>query len=406
MRAPWQRLALLKNAVQEYPWGSKTFLPDLLDGRSPSKEPKAELWMGAHSKAPSQVFWNNAWIPLSRAIHENPDAILGKGVAERFFNQLPFLFKILAAESPLSVQAHPDRERALEGFNSENGLGIPLEAPNRNYRDQKHKPEMVCALTTFWALKGFRSTEQIIGLADALGVSALREACDIFEKCPEQEGFERFFSFIMNADSARKKKIITQAVTGAQERADRDMAFQWVHRLNRHFPGDVGVLAPLFLNLVCLQPDEAMAISCGELHAYLEGAAVELMANSDNVLRGGLTVKHLDIPELLRVLRFSESSVHILEPTWERLQEGVYPTQTEEFVLSVIKARTGGQFISTRNRAVEIMICTAGGGEITDMATADTLSLSKGTSVMVPAAVGQYEIHGDATIYKASVPLP
>ena len=405
MRAPWQRLALLKNPVLEYAWGSKTFLPDLLNDSSPSKEPKAELWMGTHSKAPSRVYWDNSWISLSRAIRENPIAILGKEVAERFSNQLPFLFKVLAAEIPLSVQAHPDREMALEGFDCENRSGIPLDAPNRNYRDQRHKPEIVCALTPFWVLKGFRPTGQIIQFVDALGVPALREACDVFDRCPKQEGLKGFFSSIMAADPARKAEIVSQGVAGAQKRADRDTAFEWMCRLNRHFPGDAGVLAPLFLNLVCLQPGEAMAIACGELHAYLEGAAVELMVNSDNVLRGGLTVKHVDIGELLRVLRFSETSVHILKPAWETSQEGVYPTRTEEFVLSVIEARTGAPFVSRRNRAVEIMICSAGSAEISDMGRDDTLSLSKGTSLMVPAAIKQYAIHGDATIYKASVPL-
>jgi len=398
-------MALMENPVMEYAWGSRTFLPELLGQPCPSVKPMAELWMGAHPKAPSRISWEDRWIPLPRAIQENPVAILGDRVAGHFSNQLPFLFKVLAAERPLSVQAHPDREKAGEGFDRENRLGIPLDAPNRNYCDKNHKPELVCALTPLWALKGFRSTGEISGLVDALAVPALRETCEIFQKGPKQDGLKRFFSGIMRQDSENVREAVAQAVSRARECGDRDRAFQWVLRLNRHFPGDVGVLAPLFLNLVCLQPGEAMAIACGELHAYLEGAAIEIMANSDNVLRGGLTAKHMDVPELLNVLRFSETVVHVLKPTWEKPQEGRYPFRADEFALSLIRTRADAPYLSERRRAVEILLCTEGRAIIRDMGSDAALSLSKGASVMVPAALEQYEIQGDAFIYKASVPL-
>ena len=405
MVTPWNRIALLKNPVQEYAWGSRTFLPEFLGEPSPSEKPKAELWMGAHPKAPSQVFRGEAWIPLPQLIQQDPGAILGQGIAEKFFDQLPFLFKILTAAKPLSIQAHPDREKALEGYDRENSMGIPVDAPHRNYRDQNHKPELICALTSFWALKGFRSSGEIHQLVNPLGSPLLQEVSGVLLKYPDKEGLRHFFSSLMTLEPGQQGDVITQAVNGAQKQAHKDMAFEWMLKLHSLFPHDVGILAPLFLNLVHLEPGQAMALSDGELHAYLEGAAIELMANSDNVLRGGLTAKHIDVPELLRVLTFSETQVEIMEPTWETRVEGVYPTAVEEFVLSVIKTRTGSPFTSKRNRAVEILICTEGTAEITDLGMNDVFSLDRGASIMVPASLGQYKIQGEATVYKATVPM-
>ncbi|MBW1771934.1 MAG: mannose-6-phosphate isomerase, class I [Deltaproteobacteria bacterium] len=405
MVTPWNRMALLKNPVQEYAWGSRTFLPEFLNEPSPSEKPKAELWMGAHPKAPSQVFRGESWIPLPQLIQQDPGAILGQGIAEKFFDQLPFLFKILTAAKPLSIQAHPDREKALEGYDRENSMGIPVDAPHRNYRDQNHKPEFICALTSFWALKGFRNSGEIQKLMNPLGSPLLQEVSGVLLKYPDKEGLRHFFSSLMTLEPGQQGDVITQAVNGAQKHAHKDMALEWMLKLHTLFPHDVGILAPLFLNLVHLEPGQAMALSDGELHAYLEGAAIELMANSDNVLRGGLTAKHIDVPELLRVLKFSETQVKILEPTWEAKVEGVYPTDAEEFVLSVLKPRTGSPFTSERNRAVEILICTEGAAEITDPGMNDVFSLDRGASILVPASLGQYKIRGEATIYKATVPM-
>ncbi len=405
MVLPWNRIAPLKNPVREYEWGSKTFLPELLKRPTPSDRPQAELWMGTHPVAPSEVFSGETWIPLPRLIRQNPGAILGEPVARKYFDQLPFLFKILVAEKPLSIQAHPDHEKAREGFERETRMGIPMEASHRNYRDRNHKPEIICALTPFWALKGFRSTQEIQRLVDPLGSPLLREISGVLLKDPPGRGLRHFLASLLTLEPEKQRALITRAVKGAQKYTRGDMAFEWVIKLHRRFPQDVGILAPLFLNLVLLEPGEAMALSNGELHAYLEGAAIELMANSDNVLRGGLTTKHIDVPELLRVLRFSVTQVERLEPAWEDDVEGVYPTRADEFILSVITPRIGSPFTGDRNRAVEMMICTKGHAEIADLETGDTLTLGRGASVMIPASLGQYKIEGEATIYKATVPM-
>jgi mannose-6-phosphate isomerase len=176
------RIALLKNPVQEYAWGSRTFIPELLGDTSPSASPIAELWMGAHPKGVSQVLWDGAWVPLPDLIQQNPENILGVEAARRFSGRLPFLFKILSAAMPLSVQAHPDLPHARRGFAEEDRLRIPLDAPARNYRDRNHKPEMLCALTPFEALKGFRKPDEILALFERAPVPSLETPLRLLRK--------------------------------------------------------------------------------------------------------------------------------------------------------------------------------------------------------------------------------
>ena len=399
------KIGILKNPVQEYAWGSKTFIPQLLGEPSPSDNPMAELWMGAHPKAPSQVLWNGEWISLPELIQKNPEDILGESLAEKFSNELPFLFKVLAAARPLSIQAHPNRDQADQGFDRENRLKIPLNAPHRNYKDKSHKPEILCALTDFWAFKGFRKIEEIIVLLDKIRVPALKDELISLRKQPNSEGLKKFYTALMMSRE-RQRKIVNEAVTYGKKFSNDDKVFEWMIRLNQEFPGDIGVLSPILLNLVRLQPGEAIYVPAGELHGYLEGAAIELMANSDNVLRGGLTAKHVDVPELLKILRFSYKGVDILMPHEQETVESFYPPVSEEFVLSMIAPRQGSFFESSKKRSVEMMICIEGDARVTDLGSGEMLPLTKGTTIIVPAAVERYRIEGEAKIYKASVPLP
>jgi len=399
------KIGILKNPIQGYAWGSKTFIPQLLGDPSPSDNPMAELWMGAHPKAPSQVFCNGEWISLPELIQKNPEDILGESFAEKFANKLPFLFKVLAAARPLSIQAHPNRDQADQGFDRENRLEIPLNAPHRNYKDKNHKPEILCALTYFWAFKGFRKIEEIILLLDKIRVPALRDELISLRKQPNSEGLKKFYTALMMSRE-RQRKIVNEAVTYGKEFSNDDKVFEWMIRLNQAFPGDIGVLSPILLNLVRLQPGEAIYVPAGELHGYLEGAGIELMANSDNVLRGGLTTKHVDVPELLKILRFSQSEVDILRPHEQETVESFYPLVSEEFVLSMISPRQGSPFESSKKRSVEMMICIEGDARVTDLGSGEMLSLKKGATIIVPAAVEQYRIDGEAKIYKASVPSP
>lgn len=400
-----ESISLLKNAVQDYAWGSFTHIAELLGFESTSPKPQAELWMGSHPKAPSMVKYLEWWSPLDALIAKYPQKILGKAAAAKFDDRLPYLFKVLAADKPLSLQAHPSLSQAKAGFKRENDLGIPLNAPHRNYKDDNHKPECICALTPFWALNGFRKITEIISLFELIGSTGIEHHLNKLKNQQNPQGLKNFFQDLMTLEPGQKKQITENASMAAQKRATDDPVFKWMTELAIAYPGDIGILSPIYLNLVCLQPGQAMFLPAGELHAYLEGMGIELMANSDNVLRGGLTPKHVDVQELLKVLNFNERDIEVLTPRLFRDGERVYPTQAEEFVLSVISLKNGMTYKSFLNRSVELMICTHGEATITDLKTDDAIRLNRGTSLIIPAAVEKYHIEGNATLYKAAVPV-
>ena len=399
-----KRIALLKNPVQEYSWGSNTFIPELLGEPSPSANPVAELWMGVHPKGVSQVYWEGAWTRLPDLIQQAPENILGKEAAKKFQNQLPFLFKVLAASMPLSIQAHPNLSHARHGFAKENTRRIPLGSPLRNYRDRNHKPELLCALTPFTALRGFRKVDEILALIRRLSLPSLERPLHLLRKDRTPQGLAGFFSTLTALAAEDRRRVLSELMVGAETMAASDPVFPWVVRLHQCFPDDVGAFAPLLLNLIHLEPAEALYIGSGELHSYLEGAGVELMANSDNVIRAGLTTKHTDIPELLRILRFEENQGRIIRPQARNRSEWVYPTPAKEFVLSRISLEIGAPYRDRGRRALEIMICTQGNAKITDVTTGEDLPVSRGTSFLVPAMVKEIAMEGDATLYKSGIP--
>lgn len=401
---------LLKNPVQEYAWGSRTAIAELLGNRA-SEKPQAELWMGAHPKAPSMVHWRNEPVSLDRLIEKYPDEILGKAAALKFRGRLPYLFKVLAAGQPLSIQAHPDLEQARKGFAQENRMNIPLNAPKRNYKDDNHKPECICALTDFWALKGFRDISAILSLTGWIcpeGLRGIRE--NLKDAHSDSEGLKNFFQSLMNLNPERREKVVTEAVSNARLFLDKKTEqefhpeLKWIIRLHQFYPSDIGVLAPLFLHLICLKPGQALFLPAGELHSYLEGTGIELMANSDNVLRGGLTPKHVDVPELMKVLRFAPSPVNILLPRKISEYEQIWPSEAEEFALSLITVRDGMENAVFQNQSAEILLCTQGKSEISESGSERMLEVGKGMSVLVTARKEQYQIRGNAVFCKASVP--
>jgi mannose-6-phosphate isomerase len=395
---------LLKNTVQNYAWGSPTAIPELLGERNPSHEPRAELWMGAHPKASSFVNYDGQWLPLTELIARHPREILGDDVALKFGNKLPYLFKVLAAAKPLSIQAHPSLNQAKEGFERETDQGIDLDAPNRNYKDDNHKAECICALSPFWAMYGFRNIPDILGMLGKNCPVGLAAELDLLKNQPDSRGLKRFFTDLMTMDSQRQKRVVDEAVRNAHRDSEEDSAFHWMTRLSNEYPSDIGIFAPLLLNLIELKPGEALFLPAGELHAYLEGVGMELMSNSDNVLRGGLTPKHIDVPELLKVLNFKPRPVNILEAVKKNKNERVYASEADEFVLSVVSVSAGSPYHSSESRSVEIMLCIEGTAYLKDNGTREIINIKKGESAIIPAAVIGYSITGDALIYKAAVP--
>ena len=398
-------ICLLKNTIQEYAWGSYTAIPDLLGNDSPARVPQAELWMGAHPKAPSVATCNGKQLSLLELVEKHPKAILGEKVAEKFQNRLPYLFKVLAAAKPLSIQAHPSLDQAKEGFERENRLGIPFDAFNRNYRDDNHKPECICALSDFWALNGFRKISDMMPLLRRICPPGLEKSLDLLGQRPDSAGLKHFFQVLMSMDRKSQEQVVDDAVKNAQPVKDENKAYQWMIDLNQEYPSDIGVFSPIILNLICLKPGQGLFLPAGTLHAYLEGVGIELMANSDNVLRGGLTPKHVDINELLNVLNFEERDIDILHMEKINSCEHRYKSFAEEFVLSVITVKTGMDYYISAKRCVEILLCTNGDAVVADFAETNPMHIKKGMSILIPAAVAKYSIKGDAVLYKAAVPI-
>ena len=393
----------LKNEIQQYAWGSTTAFPEMLTIDNPENNPMAELWMGTHHKAPSKVVTESGEITLDRLIAANPKAVLGTKTNSRFGGKLPFLFKVIAAEKPLSIQAHPSRDQAKQGFERENKKGLPLDSPERNYRDDNHKPEILCAIKPYLAMLGFRKVEDIIEEFYAYDIPEFNEMAKELKTEPHSEGLKTFFRKLMELDtdycSVLSAEVLKQVGGSSQLR------YQVMEKLQRYYPGDIGVLCPLFLNVIELQPGQAMFLPSGELHAYIEGAGIELMANSDNVLRGGLTSKHMDIPELIHVLTFAEGPPELVQPVQEGHSELVYPTPIKDFGLSKITATPGAPYENSKQESIELLICLEGGGTVAAKQNGDRLHFQQGDSFAVSAAADGYSIDGEAVLYRAYVPV-
>ncbi len=399
------RILIMKNPVKDYAWGSRTAIPGLTGIDNPDGKPMAELWMGAHLTAPSFVEKGGKEVSLADVIRDDPVGVLGREAAETFDGKLPFLMKVLAAAEPLSIQAHPGLDQAREGFRADNDAGIELTAFNRSYKDDNHKPELICALTPFWALKGFRNIESMIRILEQINPGALKNELEAFKNSPNRSGLKRFYSALMNLDQERRERAVRDAVRFASRGGAGDPIRHWIGALNDHYPGDIGVLSPILLNLVELQPGEALYLPSGELHAYLEGVGIEIMANSDNVLRGGCTPKFINVPELLKNLTFAAGDLKHVNPEMRSDVETVYPSPAAEFSLSVITARESLPYIRRDNHGVEVALCVEGDAEVLDVEAGLSTPLKKGASVMIPGSVREYEIRGSAVLYKASVPV-
>ena len=394
----------LQNPIQPYAWGSTTAIPNLLGVANPQNRPQAELWMGSHPQAPSQVTLAGRAVSLEKIIAQSPAEILGKKTARCFHSSLPFLFKVLAAAQPLSIQAHPDQAQARIGFARENRLGLALTAYNRNYKDPRPKPELICALSPFWLLKGFRSAAAMRKIFQRLQPASLLAELGRLRLQPRAAGLKHFFYTLLSLPREKQSQVAAEAAAAAARWRDQDPAFVWVEKLHGQYPGDIGVLSPLWLNLVCLDPGQALFLAARELHTYLEGVGIEIMANSDNVLRGGLTAKYVNVPELLQVLKFKPSRPRILNPQTVRPGEKLYPARVREFQLSVLEVENGRPYESPARQSVEILLTVEGRARIVPASAAEAVDLGPGASVLIPAAVPRYRLEGQARLFKATVP--
>ena len=371
----------LTGVIQPYAWGSRTAIPEFL-GVEPTGGPQAELWLGAHPLAPSIVDGE----PLDKVVAHDPAGVVGRASVEAFGPRLPFLMKIIAAAQPLSLQAHPSREQAAAGYAREQAAGVPRDAPHRTYRDSWPKPELLCALVETEALCGFREpreTYQLFGrlaVTGALDLVAPLEDADI----PAEKRLRAVFSRLLRLGSDVRSVIVevgraAEAVPGSDDWAP---FARTAYELNAYYPGDPGVLAALLMNRITLQPGDALFMPPGNLHAYLSGGGVEIMANSDNVMRGGLTQKYVNIDELLAILDFTPGLRGLITPREESRGVWRYPTPAPEFALWRIEPHDE-QIVAPATDAGRVLLVTD--GDLRLAAGASALDLARGESALLTA---------------------
>lgn len=402
-----RKLFHLKGKVQHYAWGGYDFIPGLLGVKNDAHEPYAEYWLGAHDKAASLVEMpDHPAVPLNRLIAQWPGHYLGTAVASRF-GRLPFLFKILDVRDMLSIQVHPTRAEAEKGFARENAAGIALDAAFRNYKDDNHKPELMVALSEFWLLHGFLPEKELeTVLHDIPGFSALTP---VFR----EQGYRGLYRHIMTMPQEEVNRILIpllhQALPLYREGSlhRNDPAF-WAARavdsgMSAADQPDRGIFSIYFFNIVRLQPGEGIFQAAGIPHAYLEGQNVELMANSDNVLRGGLTSKHVDVEELLHHTRFEGIVPGVMKGKAPAVSgEREYACPVPDFTLSTIAIGPDQPF---QHEAVSLEILLV----ITGSAMAEgsaSLPLAKGDALLVlPGERYRIAAAQGAVCFKASVPV-
>jgi mannose-6-phosphate isomerase len=365
---PKEKLFRIQGSLKNYDWGSTTFLPDFL-GLPRDDQPYAEIWFGTHASGPSQVSGRDSEFQLDELIKAHPEEILGQATFSKYGSRLPFLFKFLAIENALSVQVHPSLQEARAGFERENALGIDLSSPQRVYVDEYDKPEQICAISKVWALCGFRSNEEIAALTSLLTPTLILEG--------ENPG-DKFLSILQS--TGENKTELLAAVHSVCANDDLNLAWQWVSRLYQSRPDDVTVIAPLFMNIVNLKPMESLFLEAGTIHAYLSGFAAEAMGASDNVIRAGLTSKHIAIAELAGVLNTRATEARVLTPTSDDDGWKHWESRSEYFKLSL------GEIRNSELVLVGPAMATCLDGNIQIQHENEILTITRGESAFISGA--------------------
>ncbi|HEX3337082.1 MAG TPA: mannose-6-phosphate isomerase, class I [Jatrophihabitans sp.] len=367
----------IEGVARDYAWGSRTAIQRLL-GRPEDGRPLAELWFGAHPDAPSAV--PSLDTTLDAVIAADPESILGEPVRSEFGPRLPFLLKVLAADKALSIQVHPNTAQAAAGFAAEDAAGLPRDAAERNYRDPNHKPELLCALTPFEALCGFRPVHETIALLESLAIPDFEF---LTRRLRGPDPRRAAFSELLDLDDPAR--LVAELAT----RASPEGPLRPVWLALQDFPGDVGVLLALLLNYVRLQPGEAVYLGAGNVHCYLRGMGVEIMANSDNVLRCGLTPKHVDVPELLKITDFTE----LAQVRWPATERG-FEVPARDFRLGL---RDLDGELALTDAGPRVVLCTEGQVEVGDVV------ITAGQAAFVPAVESSAPVRGQGRIFVATV---
>jgi mannose-6-phosphate isomerase len=376
----------ITNSARDYAWGSATLIPDYF-GVAATGRPMAEIWYGTHDGSPARLVDENQTLTA---------ALAGK--------QLPFLLKILAADTPLSIQAHPNPTQALEGFARENAAGIGLQAADRSYKDDRHKPEMIVALTEFEALSGFKTSKQIRNLLESmLDPSDVSEGLKgivthWLELFDGENGLQKLF-----VDIASRRGNLDGVTAELTEQANLSAQFELAARLNILYPGDPGVIIALLMNHVWLEPGEALFLPAGNIHAYLGGLGVEVMASSDNVLRGGLTPKHVDVAALECVLTFEGGPVDLVKT--RELSRGLveFIAPVDDFILYRAELSGDVVLVDLNIPGASIILCTAGEIAVSN-SIEERVVLQRGEAAFLGADAKKFSLVGSGTAFMATSP--
>lgn len=388
----------LYGTIQHYPWGTKNYIPEII-GIAPDGRPHAEYWLGAHPSSPSALGRNR--IALDKHLTQHPEELGEKALAV-FGPQLSFLMKILSAEQPLSIQTHPSRSQAEDGFARQDAENIPLNSPRRIYRDPWPKPELIIALTEFHALSGFREPKQTMELFDGLGVAD--RLTSVIGPLAAREGssaLAEVFLDILSLGEERQHLVDEVCAAAVNHRNNTGALGDFARtaiELDSFFPGEPGILAALLLNRITLKPGETLFMNPGQLHAYIKGTGIEVMGNSDNVIRGGLTKKHIDINELVQVVEFTSRTPEISRgvPMGPGLE--IYRTPCKEFQTWRITP-SSSSIALPRTDSARILVTI--GGAVRLMSNTDTLDLASGESAYLPAEKEIY-VTGSGQVYMSA----
>jgi mannose-6-phosphate isomerase len=393
---------LLVPTVQRYAWGSRAAIAELQGRPAPTPQPEAELWIGAHPSAPSGLERAGVRTTLDTVIAADPAGELGAACAARFGDRLPFLLKVLAAEKALSIQVHPSREQAVAGFRAETGRGLALGDKTRNYADDWPKPEILCALTPFEVLAGMRAAADAAALLGALGVGELEPLAADLAAAARPEALTWALTRILTWPAGDRAALVATVAAACARLAAGNgpyaAACAATARVAGDHPGDLGVVASLLLRHAILRPGQAMFLPAGGLHAYLHGTGVELMANSDNVVRAGLTGKHVDVPELLK-LTDSGVAVPVIGPRALDAGVSVYDSPAPEFRL--YRAEIGSGEITLPGDGARLVLCVEGAVALRGSG-GSALKAARGEACFLSATDGAVTASGPAVIFLAA----
>jgi mannose-6-phosphate isomerase len=391
-----QKIFRLHGQVQHYAWGGYKYIPNLLGFDNAQHQPCAEYWMGTHPRGAGKIDTENGTIPWPQLIQENPEGYLGENTWQKF-GELPYLFKVLDVREMLSIQVHPSKAEAAKGFDAEEAAGIPITAPNRNYKDRNHKPEVMIALGDFWLLHGFKKEGALRHiLRSTKGFAGL-------EKMFDEGGYYGLYKYVMEMPQTESDELLLPLIQlEATLPHTKETPGYWVNKLyGGNIPAgnfDKGIFSIYFFNIVRLKKGEGIFQPAGVPHAYLEGQNVELMANSDNVLRGGLTPKHIDVAELLKHISFEGIEPHVLTAQEPINGEVIYQLPVDDFGIGAIHLKSGREYVNNSVSPETFLVIN---GEV----QCGEINSKKGEAFVVfPEAEYTIRAVEDAVIYRAYVP--